>query len=271
MYSVFKFSEPFAPHFPAPSTSHLARRVLKPQADQELFAAQYAEFYMRYLGHDSRAGEIAFDQEKATSAALQTKLVSITKDHGDTYVGGIRPPDPLKARHFDSTELDPTGSAAAISPAWPSTFCMRSQLLEPLSRAITGVGKGSIGIEIAKGLLSCGAHVVITTLSYNRIAIEYHQLIQTFGSRGSALTVVPFNQASKLGVEAFVDYIYANLGMDLNYIIPSPAAVDVLPCANFPFNISTLESSDSLSGPSHLHGLIDLEKVVVGFALEVGS
>jgi fatty acid synthase subunit alpha, fungi type len=35
----------------------------------------------------------------------------------------------------------------------------------------------------------------------------------------SALTVVPFNR-SKQDVEALVDYIYATLGLDLNYVIP---------------------------------------------------
>lgn len=63
---------------------------------------------------------------------------------------------------------------------------------------LTGVGKGSIGVEVVKGLLSGGAHIVITTSSYSRKTVEYYQSIfQSFGSHGSALTVVPFNQASK--------------------------------------------------------------------------
>ncbi|KAG6893584.1 hypothetical protein C0992_009428 [Termitomyces sp. T32_za158] len=55
-----------------------SEEFLKFQADQQRFAAQHVELYMRYLGRDSRAGEIAFDQEKATSTALQAKLDSIT-------------------------------------------------------------------------------------------------------------------------------------------------------------------------------------------------
>ena len=39
--------------------------------------------------------------------------------------------------------------------------------------------------------------------------------LHSVGSRGSALTVVPFNQGSKQDVEAPIDYIYATLGMDL--------------------------------------------------------
>ncbi|KAE9383824.1 hypothetical protein BT96DRAFT_1008738 [Gymnopus androsaceus JB14] len=40
-------------------------------------------FTMRYLKRDSRSGEIAFDAEKANSAALQAKLDSIAKEHGN--------------------------------------------------------------------------------------------------------------------------------------------------------------------------------------------
>ncbi|KAK0482312.1 hypothetical protein IW261DRAFT_1678031 [Armillaria novae-zelandiae] len=86
---------------------------------------------------------------------------------------------------------------------------------------LTGVGKGSIGAEIIKGLLAGSAHVVITTSQYNRAAVEYYQSIfHSCGSRGSALTVVPFNQGSMQDVEALVDYIYANLGLDLDFILP---------------------------------------------------
>lgn len=59
---------------------------------------------MCYLKRDSRSGEIAFDAEKANSAALQAKLDSIAKEHRDIYIDGIQPVfDPLKARHFESS------------------------------------------------------------------------------------------------------------------------------------------------------------------------
>ena len=71
---------------------------------------------------------------------------------------------------------------------------------------ITGVGKDSIGVEILKGLLSGGTHVVITASRYSRATVEYYQgIFQRFGSRGSALTVVPFNQGSKQDAVALVD------------------------------------------------------------------
>ena len=53
---------------------------------------------------DSWAGEVSFDQEKATSLALQAKLDSINCEHGDAYIEGMQPRfDILKAHHFDSS------------------------------------------------------------------------------------------------------------------------------------------------------------------------
>jgi fatty acid synthase subunit alpha len=81
-----------------------SEEFLKFQSEQERFAAQHVELYMRYLKRDSRSGEIAFDKEKANSAQLQARLDSIAKEHGDTYIDGIQPIfDPLKARRFDSS------------------------------------------------------------------------------------------------------------------------------------------------------------------------
>jgi fatty acid synthase subunit beta len=81
-----------------------SKEFLKFQAEQEKFAAQNIELYMHYLKRDSRSGKILFDKEKANFAALQAKLDSIAKEHGDTYVDGIQSIfDPLKAQHFDSS------------------------------------------------------------------------------------------------------------------------------------------------------------------------
>ena len=119
---------------------------------------------------------------------------------------------------------------------------------------LTGVGKGSIGVEVVKGLLSGGAHVVITTSSYSRKTVEYYQSIfQSFGSRGSAPTVVPFNQASKQDVEALVDYIYANLGMDLDYI---------LLFAGIPENGREIDGLDDKSELAHRMMLVNLLRIL---------
>ncbi|KAF8638240.1 hypothetical protein AX17_002262 [Amanita inopinata Kibby_2008] len=454
-----------------------SEEFLKFQADQHQFAAQHVELYMRYLGRDSRAGELAYDKEKANSNLLQARLDSILREHGDAYVEGIQPKfDALKARHFDSSwnwvrqdalvmyydiifgrlktvdreitarcialmnradehtlrymqyhidHCDPnksetyklakefgqqlinnTKEVVGMAPVYkdvtfptaphtevtekgeiiysevvregvrkleayveemasgdtvsgavniqkvqddvlrlwnvvksqpgisqeqknrikalyegvvrslhkgpetrprvPRNRRSSSQFLRPqvsgvasvtadkvpllhLKRKVgntweyssnltgvyldilheiatsgttfkdknallTGVGKGSIGVEVLKGLLAGGAHVVITTSSYNRKTVEFYQAIfQTCGSRGSALTVVPFNQASKQDVEALVDYIYSNLGMDLDYI---------LPFAGIPENGREIDGLDDRSELAHRMMLVNLLRIM---------
>ncbi|KAI5122922.1 hypothetical protein M0805_007600 [Coniferiporia weirii] len=458
-----------------------SEEFIKFQADQEKFVSQQVELFMRYLKRDSRAGEIAFDNEKTNTAALQARLDSITREHGDSYLDGIQPVfDPLKARHFDSSwnwvrqdallmfydiifgrlttvdreitarciqimnradptmlrymqyhidkvdpERGPTYKLAkqfgqqlidncslavnhgplykdvtfptaphteitargdivytevvrenvrkleayveemASGDSIPGSFNMQkiqddvlklwsvvksqpeiseeqkgkikalydgvvrslrktsdpkipdirrtprsrrssSQFLRPqiqnvasvssdkipllhLKRRVgttweyssnltgvyldvlgeiatsgttfkdknallTGVGKGSIGIEILKGLLSGGAHVVITTSRYSRATVEYYQdIYQRFGSRGSALTVVPFNQGSKQDVEALVDYVYATLGLDLDYILPFAAV---------PENGREIDGLDDKSELAHRIMLVNLLRLL---------
>ncbi|KIH88861.1 fatty acid synthase subunit alpha, fungi type [Sporothrix brasiliensis 5110] len=92
---------------------------------------------------------------------------------------------------------------------------------------MTGAGAGSIGADILQGLISGGAHVIVTTSRYSREVTEYYQAMYArHGSRDSQLVVVPFNQGSKQDVEALVQYIYDpknGLGWDLDYIVPFAA------------------------------------------------
>lgn len=119
---------------------------------------------------------------------------------------------------------------------------------------LTGVGKGSIGVEILKGLLSGGAHIVITTSRYSRATVEYYQgIFQRWGSKGSALTVVPFNQGSKQDVEALVDYIYSTLGLDLDYILPFAAV---------PENGREIDGLDDKSELAHRIMLVNLLRLL---------
>lgn len=114
--------------------------------------------------------------------------------------------------------------------------------------------QSSIGVEIVKGLLSGGAHVVITTSRYSRATVEYYQgIFQRFGSKGSALTVVPFNQGSKQDVEAVVDYIYSTLGLDLDYIIPF---------AGVPENGREIDGLDDKSELAHRIMLVNLLRLL---------
>jgi fatty acid synthase subunit alpha len=91
---------------------------------------------------------------------------------------------------------------------------------------MTGVGIGSIGVEVLKGLLSGGAKVIITTSQFSREATENYQSIYAqYGSRESKLVVVPFNQGSIQDTKALIQYIYnlKGLGWDLDFVIPFAA------------------------------------------------
>ncbi|QRV90063.1 fatty acid synthase subunit beta [Ceratobasidium sp. AG-Ba] len=457
-----------------------SEEFLKFQAEQQLFAAQHVELYMRYLKRDSRAGARAFDEEKERAEALQAKLDEIAKEHGEAYIQGIQPIfEPLKARHFNSswnwvrqdallmfydiifgrlttvdreitsrciaimnradpslltymqfhidnvdpdkgetyklakqfgqqlidncrevigqpplyrdvtfptapkTEVNGKGDIIYsevvregvrkleayveemasgdnipgnvniqkvqddVAKLWnvvksqpeisqeqknriralydgvvrslrksPSegrpvglaarTRRASSQFLRPqvsqvtslsadkipllhLKRKVgsnweyssnltgvyldilheiatsgtsfkdknallTGVGKGSIGVEILKGLLQGGARVVVTTSRYSRATVEYYQgIYHQCGSRDSSLTVVPFNQGSKQDVEALVDYVYSNLGMDLDY---------VLPFAAIPENGREIDGIDDRSELAHRVMLVNLLRLL---------
>lgn len=122
---------------------------------------------------------------------------------------------------------------------------------------MTGAGAGSIGAEVLQGLISGGAKVVVTTSRYSREVTEYYQAMYArYGSRGSTLVVVPFNQGSKQDVEALVDYIFdpkKGLGWDLDYIIPFAA---------IPENGREIDSIDSKSELAHRIMLTNLLRLL---------
>nr|UWK20288.1 fatty acid synthase alpha subunit [Trichoderma rubi] len=122
---------------------------------------------------------------------------------------------------------------------------------------MTGAGAGSIGAEVLQGLVSGGAKVVVTTSRFSREVTEYYQsMYSRFGSRGSQIVVVPFNQGSKQDVEALVNYIYDTkngLGWDLDYIVPFAA---------IPENGRQIDSIDSKSELAHRIMLTNLVRML---------
>ncbi|KAF4125252.1 hypothetical protein GMORB2_4092 [Geosmithia morbida] len=122
---------------------------------------------------------------------------------------------------------------------------------------MTGAGAGSIGAEVLQGLVSGGAKVVVTTSRFSREVTEYYQSMYTrFGSRGSQIVVVPFNQGSKQDVEALIEYIYDSkngLGWDLDFIIPFAAISE---------NGRQIDSIDSKSELAHRIMLTNLIRLL---------
>lgn len=122
---------------------------------------------------------------------------------------------------------------------------------------MTGAGAGSIGAEVLQGLISGGAHVIVTTSRFSREVTEYYQAMYArHGARGSQLVVVPFNQGSKQDVEALIDYIYdpkAGLGWDLDFVIPFAA---------IPENGRQIDGIDSRSELAHRIMLTNLLRML---------
>lgn len=123
---------------------------------------------------------------------------------------------------------------------------------------MTGAGAGSIGAEVLQGLISGGAKVIVTTSRFSREVTEYYQsMYARYGSSGSQLVVVPFNQGSKQDVEALVEYIYdtkkGSLGWDLDFIVPFAA---------IPENGREIDSIDSKSELAHRIMLTNLLRML---------
>ncbi|KAL4944997.1 hypothetical protein BDV06DRAFT_232173 [Aspergillus oleicola] len=104
---------------------------------------------------------------------------------------------------------------------------------------LTGAGPGSIGEHVARRLLVGGATVILTTSRQPSAAASFFRaLYDECGSRGSQLHLVPFNQASAVDCKDLIEYIYGNLGLDLDAILPFAATsqegteIDGLDAAN---------------------------------------
>ena len=122
---------------------------------------------------------------------------------------------------------------------------------------MTGASAGSIAAEVMQGLIGGGAKVVVTTSRYSRQVTEYYQsMYARFGSTGSQLVVVPFNQGSKQDVEELINYIYdtkKGLGWDLDFIVPFAA---------IPENGREIDSIDSKSELAHRIMLTNLIRML---------
>ncbi|KAI9247028.1 hypothetical protein BY458DRAFT_560469 [Sporodiniella umbellata] len=121
---------------------------------------------------------------------------------------------------------------------------------------LTGAGKDSIGSEVLKGLVSGGAKVIVTTSRFSPQVTKYFQSIyETYGSKGSELVLVPFNQGSKSDVDALVNYIYDPKGLnwDLDFVIPFAA---------IPENGREIDSIDSKSELAHRIMLTNLLRML---------
>jgi fatty acid synthase subunit alpha, fungi type len=163
------------------------------------------------------------------------------------------------SKRLTSVYLDCLESAASSGVTFQDKFVL-----------MTGAGAGSIGAEVLQGLISGGANVIVTTSRFSREVTEYYQSMYTrYGSRGSKLVVVPFNQGSKQDVEALVDYIYDNkkgLGWDLDYIVPFAAISEQGRQIDGIDSKSELAHRIMLTNLLRLLGSVKIQKAARGFS-----
>ncbi|KAL3458179.1 hypothetical protein BJX64DRAFT_292440 [Aspergillus heterothallicus] len=93
---------------------------------------------------------------------------------------------------------------------------------------ITGAGPGSIGAHVTRRLLAGGATVIVTTSREPSSAGSFFKAIyDECGGRGSRLHLVPFNQASVVDCERLISYVYSDLGLDPDVVLPFAATTQV--------------------------------------------
>jgi 3-oxoacyl-ACP reductase-like protein len=119
---------------------------------------------------------------------------------------------------------------------------------------VTGCGRGSIGIEVIKGLLSGGASVIITSSRFSKETTDmYRKIYEEYGAKDSELIVFPFNQASLSDINDLIKFIYTELQYDLDIIVPFAALSET------GRDVSNL---DSLSELSHRVMLTNLLRMI---------
>ncbi|ODN92793.1 hypothetical protein L198_05588 [Cryptococcus wingfieldii CBS 7118] len=198
-------------------------------AQKSAIKSMYSEV-VKSLGHSSEGS--AVDDSFAPAAIARTKGPKQRRSSSQFLRPNVEDRTEVEETHLPFLHLKrKTGTSFSYSAKLTNiyfdvlteiatsgvTFAKKAALL-------TGVGKGSIGVEILKGLLSGGCTCIVTTSRYSRAAVDYYKnIFHEIGSKGSKLIVVPYNGASRQDTEALVDYIYSTLQIDLDYIIPFAA------------------------------------------------
>lgn len=74
--------------------------------------------------------------------------------------------------------------------------------------------------EIIKALLQSGATVIVAVGDFNHKTTQTLQdIYHSFGAKGSKLVVMPINQASKVEIKQFCDYLLTQYG-DIDFLLP---------------------------------------------------
>ncbi|OBZ77097.1 hypothetical protein A0H81_03485 [Grifola frondosa] len=130
------------------------------------------------------------------------------------------------------------------------------------SSNLTGVYLDILHEIATSGTTFKGKNALLTRVGKSRDHRVLPGHFPAFGSKGSALTVVLFNQGSKQDVEALVDYIYSILGLNLDYILPFTAV---------PENGHEIDGLDDKSELAHRIMLVNLLRLLGAVKIKKAS
>lgn len=249
-------------------------RVYKAIAKQASTESQLVvdNLYKQLIEFVDKASEI--ETSKSTTAVLGTADVSDNDD--DTAeiaslksyseikdpVSTLVPPETIPFLHiqkkdrFGSWNYDRTRTGVYLDEL--ENAALNGLSFKGKYALVTGAGRGSIGSKVLEGLLSGGAKVIVTTSRFSKSVTEYYQeMYSRYGSTGSSLVVVPFNQASKQDLTCLIKFIYddvkqGGLEWDLDYVIPFAAIPEM------GIEIDSIESKSELAHRIMLTNLLRL-------------
>ena len=165
------------------------------------------------------------------------------------------PPVFLKSRQGFEWHIDQTKTETLLDVFSEAT--LQGISLTGKTILLTGAGKGSIGADVLRALLAAGSRVIVTTSRAPSATAKYYQdLYHEYGSRGSELIILPFNQASKQDCTDLIEYIYSDEGLftHLDAVIPFAAITD----------LANLDSIGSHSELAHRMMLTNINRLLGG-------
>ncbi|KAJ2490065.1 fatty acid synthase alpha subunit Lsd1 [Coemansia sp. RSA 2050] len=108
-----------------------------------------------------------------------------------------------------------------------SELCTSGSSFAGTTALVTGCSRGSIAATVVERLLAGGAKVIATTSSYSKATMRFYEsMFKEYGSRGSELIALPFNQGSAADVRSLVAHVFQTLQWGLDYVLPFAAIGD---------------------------------------------
>ncbi|KAJ2358849.1 fatty acid synthase alpha subunit Lsd1 [Coemansia sp. RSA 2618] len=231
----------------------LARRIREACAQQQQEAGNRDPVY-RELGQPTQPKtEISTSGKVTYSECPREPSFAAYVDNVSAHDAEPHPPLVHLREKTLSHDYEFSAKHSAAYYAGLRQMCREGVSFSGFTALVTGCSRGSIAAQCIEGLLSGGARVIATTSSYSRkTLLFYEHMYKTQGSRGAELIVVPFNQGSASDVSRLVDYVFATLKCNVDFVLPFAAI------SEYGSDVSALGSRVELSARIMLTNLLRL-------------